>query len=115
MSVAIFNRCWARVILESIVRQGVQHICIAPGSRSTPLTLDAVRLQESRRVMCHTHFDERGLGFFALGLGIACSWRCAIWAGLLPSRISVLLSVTLRTKIAHVCDLTCLAEVASQR
>ena len=71
MSVAIFNRCWARVILESIVRQGVQHICIAPGSRSTPLTLEAVRLQESRRVMCHTHFDERGLGFFALGLAKA--------------------------------------------
>ena len=45
MSVAIFNRCWARVILESIVRQGVQHICIAPGSRSTPLTLEAVEIQ----------------------------------------------------------------------
>lgn len=68
MSVNVFNRCWSKVILETLVRQGVTHFCIAPGSRSTPLTLEAVRLQDSQRAVCHTHFDERGLGFFALGL-----------------------------------------------
>lgn len=68
MSVSTFNRCWAKVILETLSRHGVKHFCIAPGSRSTPLTLEAVRLQEGRRATCHTHFDERGLGFFALGL-----------------------------------------------
>lgn len=68
MSVSVFNRCWSKVILETLLRQGVSHFCIAPGSRSTPLTLEAVRLQESGRAVCHTHFDERGLGFFALGL-----------------------------------------------
>lgn len=68
MSVSVFNRCWARIILESLVRQGVRHFCLAPGSRSTPLTLEAVALQQQKRVVCHTHFDERGLGFFALGL-----------------------------------------------
>ncbi len=68
MSVNVFNRCWARVILESLVRHGVTQFCIAPGSRSTPLTLEAVHLQSQHRAVCHTHFDERGLGFFALGL-----------------------------------------------
>ncbi|HDR1813766.1 TPA: 2-succinyl-5-enolpyruvyl-6-hydroxy-3-cyclohexene-1-carboxylic-acid synthase [Pasteurella multocida] len=68
MSISVFNRCWSKVILETLVRQGVAHFCIAPGSRSTPLTLEAIRLQDSHRVTCHTHFDERGLGFFALGL-----------------------------------------------
>src|SRR3712207_202456 len=68
MSVSTFNRCWSKVILETLTRHGVKHICIAPGSRSTPLTLEAVRLQEKQKVQCHTHFDERGLGFFALGL-----------------------------------------------
>lgn len=63
-----FNRCWAKVILETLVRYGVQHFCIAPGSRSTPLTLEAARLSEAKRAVCYTHFDERGLGFFALGL-----------------------------------------------
>ncbi|PLK88000.1 2-succinyl-6-hydroxy-2,4-cyclohexadiene-1-carboxylate synthase, partial [Klebsiella michiganensis] len=38
MSVSAFNRRWAAVILEALTRHGVQHICIAPGSRSTPLT-----------------------------------------------------------------------------
>lgn len=71
MSVNVFNRCWARVILESLVRQGVNHFCIAPGSRSTPLTLEAARLQENHKALCYTHFDERGLGFFALGIAKA--------------------------------------------
>lgn len=68
MSVSVFNRCWSKVILETLIRQGVKHFCIAPGSRSTPLTLEAARLQEGRKATCHGHFDERGLGFFALGL-----------------------------------------------
>ena len=38
MSVSAFNRRWAAVILEALTRHGVRHICIAPGSRSTPLT-----------------------------------------------------------------------------
>lgn len=67
MSVSVFNRCWSKVILETLVRQGVTHFCIAPGSRSTPLTLEAVRLQNANRALCHTHFDERGLGF--------CPWH----------------------------------------
>ncbi len=80
---SVFNRCWARVILESLVRHGVKHICIAPGSRSTPLTLEAVTLQNQRvqnkpRVTCHTHFDERGLGFFALGLAKADQGKVAV-------------------------------------
>lgn len=65
MSVSAFNRRWAAVILEALTRHGVQHICIAPGSRSTPLTLAAA---ENRAFIHHTHFDERGLGHLALGL-----------------------------------------------
>ncbi|MFH0473812.1 2-succinyl-5-enolpyruvyl-6-hydroxy-3-cyclohexene-1-carboxylic-acid synthase [Kluyvera ascorbata] len=65
MSVSAFNRRWAAVILEALTRHGVRHVCIAPGSRSTPLTLAAA---ESRTFIHHTHFDERGLGHLALGL-----------------------------------------------
>lgn len=78
MSISTFNRCWSKVILESLLRYGVHHICIAPGSRSTPLTLEAARLQDESRVTCHTHFDERGLGFFALGLAKATQKPVAI-------------------------------------
>ena len=65
MSVSAFNRRWAAVILEALTRHGVQHVCIAPGSRSTPLTLAAA---ENCAFVHHTHFDERGLGHLALGL-----------------------------------------------
>jgi 2-succinyl-5-enolpyruvyl-6-hydroxy-3-cyclohexene-1-carboxylate synthase len=41
MSVAVFNRRWATLLLETLTRHQVQHVCIAPGSRSTPLTLAA--------------------------------------------------------------------------
>ncbi|WP_233112710.1 2-succinyl-5-enolpyruvyl-6-hydroxy-3-cyclohexene-1-carboxylic-acid synthase [Aggregatibacter actinomycetemcomitans] len=78
MSVSVFNRCWSKVILETLVRQGVSHFCIAPGSRSTPLTLEAVRLQNANRALCHTHFDERGLGFFALGVAKATKKPVAV-------------------------------------
>ncbi len=67
-AVSTFNRCWSKVILETLLRQGVKHFCIAPGSRSTPLTLEAARLQANGKAVCHSHFDERGLAFFALGL-----------------------------------------------
>lgn len=65
MSTSSFNRRWAGLIIETLTRQGVGHFCIAPGSRSTPLTQAAA---EHPRAICHTHFDERGLGHLALGL-----------------------------------------------
>lgn len=68
MSNSSFNRLWAKVILEALVRHGLRHICIAPGSRSTPLTLAAAN---NKQLICHTHFDERGLGHLALGLAKA--------------------------------------------
>lgn len=68
MSTSVFNRRWATLLLEALTRHGVRHVCIAPGSRSTPLTLAAA---ENPHVVCHTHFDERGLGHLALGLAKA--------------------------------------------
>lgn len=75
MSVAVFNRRWATLILETLTRHQVQHVCIAPGSRSTPLTLAAAA---HPHLICHTHFDERGLGHLALGLAKASGQRVAV-------------------------------------
>ncbi|HBV38548.1 MAG TPA: 2-succinyl-5-enolpyruvyl-6-hydroxy-3-cyclohexene-1-carboxylic-acid synthase [Erwinia sp.] len=74
MSHRIFNRRWAAVILEGLTRHGVQHISIAPGTRSAPLTLEAA----AGHLICHTHFDERGLGYLALGLAKATCRPVAI-------------------------------------
>ncbi|MDC9751334.1 2-succinyl-5-enolpyruvyl-6-hydroxy-3-cyclohexene-1-carboxylic-acid synthase [Proteus mirabilis] len=75
MSNSSFNRQWAKVILETLTRHGLRHICIAPGSRSTPLTLAAAT---NHKLICHTHFDERGLGHLALGLAKATQQPVAV-------------------------------------
>lgn len=72
---AVVNRIWCQVLLEELSRFGVSDICIAPGSRSTPLTLEA---DENPQLNLHSHYDERGLGFFALGLAKASGKPVAI-------------------------------------
>ncbi|MGY3948130.1 2-succinyl-5-enolpyruvyl-6-hydroxy-3-cyclohexene-1-carboxylic-acid synthase [Aeromonas allosaccharophila] len=62
---ATFNHVWSSLLLEELFRLGVRDIALAPGSRSAPLTMAAAAHLGFRR---HLHFDERGLGFMALGL-----------------------------------------------
>ncbi|MFV7769994.1 2-succinyl-5-enolpyruvyl-6-hydroxy-3-cyclohexene-1-carboxylic-acid synthase [Shewanella marisflavi] len=72
---AELNLLWGSLILEELARLGVQHVCMAPGSRSTPLTLAAAKQSKLKQ---HLHFDERGLGFLALGLAKASRAPVAI-------------------------------------
>ncbi|CAH7188716.1 2-succinyl-5-enolpyruvyl-6-hydroxy-3-cyclohexene-1-carboxylate synthase [Vibrio chagasii] len=72
---AVLNRVWCHTLLEELTRSGVEHVCIAPGSRSTPLTLEA---EANSKLTLHTHFDERGLGFLALGLAKASNKPVAV-------------------------------------
>ncbi|HSR42617.1 MAG TPA: 2-succinyl-5-enolpyruvyl-6-hydroxy-3-cyclohexene-1-carboxylic-acid synthase, partial [Longimicrobiales bacterium] len=83
------NQLWARAVTEELVRAGVGRVLVAPGSRSTPLVLEAAS-REGLRLM--THLDERSAGFFALGLGKATGRPAAVIttsgtaaANLLPS------------------------------
>lgn len=59
------NLLWASLFIEELIRNGICDFCIAPGSRSTPLTLAIANHSQAKT---HIHFDERGLGFLALGL-----------------------------------------------
>lgn len=51
--------------IDELVRAGVRHLVLCPGSRSTPLAISADR-HPGMRVW--TLIDERSAGFFALGL-----------------------------------------------
>ena len=69
------NRLWADLIVEELVRSGVDFFCLSPGSRSAPLTTAVAAHPKARHVM---HFDERGTAFFALGYARATR-RPAVW------------------------------------
>ncbi len=58
------NHCWGSLIIEELVRCGVEYFCLAPGSRCSPLTVAVAQQKGIRSVV---HFDERGLAFHALG------------------------------------------------
>jgi 2-succinyl-5-enolpyruvyl-6-hydroxy-3-cyclohexene-1-carboxylate synthase len=58
------NLTWSKLLLETLKESGVRFICLAPGSRSSPLALAAA--DSGMEVL--VHFDERALGFLGLGL-----------------------------------------------
>ena len=57
------NYAWSGQIIRELVLLGCDSFYIAPGSRSSPLALSAAEC--GRNVV--VHFDERGVGFAALG------------------------------------------------
>ena len=66
MSDPAVTTAWVRAFIDEIARGGVEHVCVAPGSRSTPLVMACAR---EDRIQTWVHQDERCAGFFALGLG----------------------------------------------
>lgn len=58
----------ARALVNGLAAAGVRHVCITPGSRSTPLTVAFARCGSVRAWL---HLDERSSSFFALGLAKA--------------------------------------------
>ena len=63
-----FNHLWATLLIEELVRNGIDTFCVAPGSRSTPLVVAVARHVRARSIV---HYDERGAAFHALGYGRA--------------------------------------------
>lgn len=59
------NMLWASVLVETLIRLGLQTAIISPGSRSTPLTL---ALANHPQVDALPILDERSAAFFGLGL-----------------------------------------------
>ncbi|MEX2528172.1 MAG: 2-succinyl-5-enolpyruvyl-6-hydroxy-3-cyclohexene-1-carboxylic-acid synthase [Gemmatimonadota bacterium] len=69
------NELWARALMEEVVRSGVKWVVVAPGSRSTPLVLEAASRRELSMVV---QVDERSAAFFALGVGKATGHPAAV-------------------------------------
>ncbi|PGF18097.1 2-succinyl-5-enolpyruvyl-6-hydroxy-3-cyclohexene-1-carboxylic-acid synthase [Natrinema sp. CBA1119] len=55
---------WGRVLADELAKSGLEAVCLAPGSRSTPLT---VAVAEHSEIDVYSHLDERAAAYFALG------------------------------------------------
>src|SRR5262245_28030286 len=75
MTPANRNLLWAEIFVEELARCGLKAVCIAPGSRSTPLVM-AFAAHPSVKI--YSHLDERSASFFALGLALASDEPIAI-------------------------------------
>jgi 2-succinyl-5-enolpyruvyl-6-hydroxy-3-cyclohexene-1-carboxylate synthase len=58
------NQLWGYLIVEELVRNGVDYFVISPGSRSTPLTVAVARNAKASHTIC---IDERAAAFHAIG------------------------------------------------
>ena len=65
----------AQMIVEELCRCGCNTFCVAPGSRSSPLTLAVAQHPRTRLV---PGIDERSLAFWALGHGKATGRPCVV-------------------------------------
>ena len=59
------NAIWGGTLIDALAANGVTRLVASPGSRSTPLTLAALRHPD---IEVHMVLDERSAAFFALGL-----------------------------------------------
>ena len=75
MHAANLNHLWAVLLVEELVRCGIDIYCVAPGSRSAPLTVAVARNPRARGIV---HYDERGAAFHALGCARATGMPAAV-------------------------------------
>ncbi|MCX5956290.1 MAG: 2-succinyl-5-enolpyruvyl-6-hydroxy-3-cyclohexene-1-carboxylic-acid synthase [Cyanobacteria bacterium] len=67
----------ALLLFGALLRAGLVHAVLCPGSRSAPLAVAAGLLQR-RGLRLHTALDERSAAFFALGLARATGMPAAV-------------------------------------
>src|SRR5713226_2165870 len=63
--------------VAELARAGVRHVCVCPGSRSSPL---AIKLVQQPDIKLWMHLDERSAAYFGLGLARAARQPVALLA-----------------------------------
>ncbi|MGH3839181.1 MAG: thiamine pyrophosphate-binding protein, partial [Pseudonocardiaceae bacterium] len=60
----------ATVLVDELVRCGVRHAVLCPGSRNAPLSFALYAAEQAGRLTLHVRIDERSAAFLALGLAL---------------------------------------------
>jgi 2-succinyl-5-enolpyruvyl-6-hydroxy-3-cyclohexene-1-carboxylate synthase len=58
----------AEVVVDELIRNGVRHFVLSPGSRNAPLAFALHAAERAGRLRLYVRIDERSAGFLALGL-----------------------------------------------
>ncbi|SMO43087.1 2-succinyl-5-enolpyruvyl-6-hydroxy-3-cyclohexene-1-carboxylic-acid synthase [Fodinibius sediminis] len=66
---------WSTTFFRQLLKKGVRHVVISPGSRSTPLTMAAAAHPNLEK---HVILDERSAAFTALGIGKATGYPAVL-------------------------------------
>ena len=69
------NSPFVSALVEALSASGVEHACISPGSRNTPLSL---AFAAHPGITDWSHHDERSGSFFAIGLAVATNNPVAV-------------------------------------
>ncbi len=70
------NTLYANTFVDALIACGLRRVCLAPGSRHTPLVLALARHRQDIEI--YSHLDERSAAFFALGLAIGSCEPAAV-------------------------------------
>jgi len=70
------NTLYANTFVDALIAAGLKRVCLAPGSRHTPLVLALARHRDA--IDLFSHLDERSAAFFALGLALASDEPAAV-------------------------------------
>ena len=70
------NTLYANTFIDALIAAGLKHVCLAPGSRHTPLVLALARRRDE--IELYSHLDERSAAFFALGLAMGSCEPAAV-------------------------------------
>ena len=94
------NRSYSREVVDFIVKGGIKHVCISPGSRNTPLTESFIN---HKKIKCFSIFDERSSCYYALGLAKTSNSPVAIPLQRTLVIVDVLISATVIILVLTVC------------
>lgn len=95
---SLTNQLLARMVIGELLAVGCRQVVLSPGARSAPLALAVAACDQLHRTI---HFDERGAGFFALGVArrtetpvaLICTSGTAV-ANLFPAVIEAAMTAT---------------------
>ncbi|MCO6183698.1 2-succinyl-5-enolpyruvyl-6-hydroxy-3-cyclohexene-1-carboxylic-acid synthase [Leuconostoc fallax] len=90
-----------KYLLTALMRSGVRHFVVSPGSRNTPIALLLAQLAESEKIALFVDVDERSAAFFALGIA-KVTLKPVVVLGTSGTAITEFTSAVAEASVSHI-------------